>query len=164
MWTFSGEIELNRRREAAVEQKQRAVQNKDAKRKQSSRVRERATGRQRKMRRLEEQQYMSSGREEIVISSLHIGNRIRSSRSSSLQVTSALHLILLYLFFTTYLSNCLIFRPTVTFNAVAEHKKGRPAAEEKRIQRELAFLQQITEHAECRSRGEMDISLGFCVW
>ena len=45
---------------------------------------------------------VSGGREEIVISSLHIGNRIRPSRSSSLQVTSALHLISLAL----YLSTC----------------------------------------------------------
>lgn len=37
----------------------------------------------------EEKTYMSCGREEIVISSLHIGNRIRLSCSSSLQVTSS---------------------------------------------------------------------------
>lgn len=38
----------------------------------------------------EEKNYMSSGREEIVISTLHIGNRIRPSCSSSPRVTSSL--------------------------------------------------------------------------
>lgn len=53
----------------------------------------------------EEEEEKSCGPEEIVISSLHIGNRIWPSRSSSLQVTSALHLISLYLFF--FLPTCL---------------------------------------------------------
>lgn len=65
---------------------------------------------------------MSSGREEIVISSLHAGNRMQPSRSSSLQVTSALHLISRSIFF---LPTCLsASRPELRF-ILTLWQKGR---------------------------------------
>lgn len=84
---------------------------------------------------------MSSGREEIVISSLHAGNRMQPSRSSSLQVTSALHLISRSIFF---LPTCLsASRPELRF-ILTLWQKGRKDWLQKKndqIQRESAFLQ-----------------------